>query len=53
MRGSKQSKGERSGHWVGNGGCHHHGVSVSSTLATHLTHQNPRRPGATNRAGPP
>ncbi len=43
----------RSGHWVGNGGCHHHGWSMTSIRSTHLTHQNPRRPGATNRAGAP
>ena len=35
----------------GNGGWSHHGRRDSSTPATHLTHQNPRRPGATSRAG--
>jgi len=35
----------------GNGDCHHHGVGDSSIESTHFTHQNPRRPGATSRAG--
>src|SRR6266516_4296628 len=37
----------------GNGDCHHHGSSSTSIDVTHLTHQNPRRPGATRRAGAP
>ena len=37
----------------GNGGWAHHGRRDSSTAATHLTHQNPRRPGATSRTGYP
>ncbi len=35
----------------GNGDCHHHGVVLSSMRSTHLTHQKPRRPGATRRSG--
>lgn len=41
------------GHARGKGGCHHQGVSESDTRSTHLTHQNPRRPGATSRSGKP
>src|SRR5262249_26455168 len=42
------------GHYVmGNGGCHHHGVRCTSIRSTHLTHQYPRRPGATRRNGKP
>jgi hypothetical protein len=37
----------------GNGGWSHHGASFTSIDATHLTHQNPRQPGATTRAGYP
>lgn len=37
----------------GNGHCTHHGRSSTSMLVTHLTHQKPRRPGATMRAGKP
>jgi hypothetical protein len=37
----------------GNGGCHHQGVSDGSIDASHFTHQKPRRPGATSRAGAP
>lgn len=37
----------------GNGGCHHHGSSSTSIAVIHLTHQKPRRPGATRRAGAP
>ena len=35
------------GHCSGNGGCTHQGASTTSTRRTHLTHQKPRRPGAT------
>src|SRR3954447_2326172 len=37
----------------GNGDCHHHGSPSRSISVIHLTHQNPRRPGATRRAGAP
>jgi hypothetical protein len=37
----------------GNGGWRHQGDGSSSIEATHLTHQKPRRPGATRRAGKP
>ena len=36
---------------TGNGGCHQAGVVSSSIRSTHLTHQKPRRPGATSRSG--
>ena len=39
------------GQVTGNGGCHHGGALDNSIRSTHLTHQNPRRPGATSRAG--
>ena len=39
------------GQVTGNGGCHHQGVVWSSIRSTHLTHQYPRRPGATRRSG--
>jgi ketosteroid isomerase-like protein len=45
--------GQRGGHLTGNGGCHHHGTSCNSMRSTHLTHQKPRRPGATRRSGKP
>jgi hypothetical protein len=35
----------------GKGSCSHHGRSLVSILVIHLTHQKPRRPGATMRAG--
>ena len=41
------------GHCSGNGDWAQAGRSLSSTEATHLTHQNPRRPGATSRTGAP
>jgi hypothetical protein len=41
------------GHVSGNGGCHHQGVGCSWMRSTHFTHQKPRLPGATNRAGNP
>ena len=37
----------------GNGGCRQAYPYTSSTLTTHLTHQKPRRPGATSRTGAP
>ena len=37
----------------GNGNCSHHGRSTGSTRLTHLTHQKPRRPGATSLTGAP
>ena len=40
-------------HLPGNGGCSHQGASTTSIRVTHLTHQNPRRPGATSRTGAP
>lgn len=40
-------------HESGNGGCHHQGSSSTVISVTHFTHQNPRRFGATRRAGKP
>ena len=40
-------------HCSGNGGCHHDGSGSASTEVTHLTHVNPRSPGATRRTGEP
>ena len=37
----------------GNGNCSHDGRSTSSTRLIHLTHQKPRRPGATSLTGAP
>jgi hypothetical protein len=37
----------------GNTGCAHGGRADGWMDVTHLTHQNPRRPGATMRAGKP
>ena len=37
----------------GNGLCAHQGSDDGETSVTHFTHQNPRRPGATSRAGNP
>ena len=41
------------GHCSGNGDWAQAARSLSSTEATHLTHQKPRRPGATSRTGAP
>ena len=40
-------------HSSGNGSWSHQGRSMGSTRLTHLTHQKPRRPGATSRTGEP
>lgn len=40
-------------HCSGNGDCHQSGPVIASIDATHFTHQKPRRPGATRRAGAP
>ena len=53
LKNTSPAPGDDEGHCRGNGGCHHHGSSTTSMDATHFTHQNPRRPGATSRAGPP
>ena len=37
----------------GNGSCHQGGRSLGSIELTHFTHQKPRRPGTTSRAGAP
>jgi len=47
----RSSVGSGYGQVTGNGGCHHQGVVWSSIRSTHLTHQYPRRPGATRRSG--
>ena len=41
------------GYSAGNGSCSHHGRLMASMRLTHLTHQKPRRPGATSRTGAP